>query len=200
MLGQKRILIIIGIIILVAIIVGGAFYIMQKSQTPTTNIQSNSEIQNQTQIQEETADWKTYKSNEYGFEFKYPEKVTVQQNGNVVTVYDARPDWGVFDWNMKFYKNNSKEELKTWINSQFNLFSQPSNKDCKIVPSDKYGLKVNIKNSYTVLIDAPSYEASCAQVGYYTISPNSITIMEFDSVQASPELYQDILTTFKFTK
>lgn len=36
---------------------------------------------------DETADWKTYRNEEYGFEFKYP------ANGNVKTGYDWTPDF-----------------------------------------------------------------------------------------------------------
>src|SRR3989344_289141 len=203
---QKRVLIIIGIIVLAAVILGGAFLWMQKSQTPIANVQSNPNVSTSAKAladkqnsNTETADWKTYTNSEYGFELKYPNDVTILQDGNIIKVHDTRHGYA-FDWDMKFYKNNSRAELKAWINSQFNLFGQPSNKDCTIVPSDKYGLKVSIKDAYTVLKDAPSYGSSCANVGYYTISSNNLTIMEFDSVQASPELYQDMLSTFKFTK
>jgi len=146
----------------------------------------------------ETADWEIYRNSEYGFGFSYPAGVSVQERGNVISVNDNRQGFN-FEWDMKFYKNEDKKSLESWINAQFNSFGQQSDKDCKIVPSDKYGSKVNIQDAFTVLIDAPSFEASCSRVGYYTISPDNLTVMEFNAVQASPELYQDILSTFKFT-
>lgn len=147
----------------------------------------------------QTADWKTYTNNEYGFGFAYPGGVSIQEHGNMISVDDNRQGYN-FEWDMKLYKNSSKEDLNEWINSQFNSFSRESDKDCKIVPSDKYGSKVVIKDAYTLLVDAPSFGASCGHVAYYTISPDKLIIMEFDLVQASPELYQDLLSTFKFTK
>lgn len=198
MTKKVAIIILLGLAVLIILLTGMVLFV-SKSQSPMTNAPANSDVQNQTQVKDETADWKTYKNDEYGFEFLYPTEVSIQESDNIVLINDNRHGYN-FEWNMKFYKNNSREELREWINSQFDLFSQKSNKDCKIVPSDKYGLRLNIKESYTVLIDAPSYGGSCDHVGYYTISPNSLTIMEFDSVQASPELYQDILSTFKFTK
>lgn len=171
------------VIVVVAVIATGFFVYLyfSKSQTPMT------------------AGWKTYTNDEYGFKFSYPEKVTVKQDGNIIMVHDTRQGWP-FDWTMTLYQNNKRIDLADWINSQFNSFNEESDKDCKIVPSDKYGLRINIKDSYTLMVDAPSYEASCSHVGYYTMSPDKLTIMLFSDVQASPEPYQDILSTFTFTK
>ena len=69
---QKKTSTLIGILILVAVaivLVGGAI-VFFKSQTPMTNDQLNPNIQiSNTNI----ADWKTYKNDQYGFEFKYPD-------------------------------------------------------------------------------------------------------------------------------
>jgi hypothetical protein len=161
-------------------------------QTPT-----DQQAQNTPAAVLDTTDWKTYANTEYGFEMKYPDNVIVKQDGDIVMVHDERPELP-FDWSMKFYQNDKKLALTDWINSQFDSFAQTPDKDCKIVAADTYGSKINIENAYTVLIDAPSYEASCGHVGYYTISPDKLTIMEFPDVQSSPELYQDIISTFKF--
>ncbi len=69
---QKQTSIIIGVIIAVAIIAGGGVFAYQyflNSKIPMTNVQSNPNVQNSNT---EIADWKTYTSDEYGFEFKYP--------------------------------------------------------------------------------------------------------------------------------
>lgn len=148
---------------------------------------------------QDIADWQAYRNDEYGFEFKYPKEVLVRENGNVVEVSDQRFGYP-FDWSIELYKNQDKKDLEVWINSEFNSFTQQSDEDCKIVPFDKYGVTVSIKGAYTVLVDAPSMDASCGHAGYYTISPDKMTVIEFGVVQASPELYKDILSTFKFIK
>ena len=193
---NRKVLLSIGIIIAIAVVLFGGVYAYQRYANPKSEILNSKQIQDSNS---ETAGWKTYTNAEYGFELSYPVGVSIREDGNVITVNDSRHGWN-FDWDMKFYKNTNKEELNTWINYQFNSFNQASDKDCKIVPADKYGVRINIKDVYTLLVDAPSYDASCGHVGYYVISPSKSTIMNFDSVQSSPELYQDILSTFNFTK
>ncbi len=64
---QKQVSTLIGIIIIVATAVfafGGVFYVMQSSKIKVQNDSVKS--------QNETADWKTYKNDKYGFEIKYP--------------------------------------------------------------------------------------------------------------------------------
>jgi FtsZ-interacting cell division protein ZipA len=67
---QKKALIIIGIVVLLAIILGGAFLWIQKSQTPMTNVRSNTNVQT---LNTQTDDWKTYVDKRNGFEVKYPQ-------------------------------------------------------------------------------------------------------------------------------
>lgn len=75
---QKRISTLAGIVIIAiaAVVIFGGIFAWQyisKSQIPTPNTQSNLNVQNQNT---ETADWKTYKNDEYGFEIKYPKEFT----------------------------------------------------------------------------------------------------------------------------
>ena len=91
--SQKSFAPIALIIILVILAGGGYFLLSQKSkvesqkeeakieqnvvaetqeQTPTAKVESQA-------VMEETADWKTYRNEEYGFEFRYPQNWEVNQ-------------------------------------------------------------------------------------------------------------------------
>jgi len=92
---QKRILIIIGIIVLLAIIAGGAFLLMQKPKTPIANVQnSNTNI----------AEWKTYLNAKYGYELKYPDYIHVQEANYYAFGDDPQGSVGFLDNDNK-YKN-----------------------------------------------------------------------------------------------
>ncbi len=68
----KQILVLLGVIIVTIIIVSCGFFAYQyfiKPQTPITLPEQTGNVQNSNT---QTADWKTYKNNKYGFEIKYP--------------------------------------------------------------------------------------------------------------------------------
>lgn len=162
----------------------------ENSQYPITNFQN------------EITDWKTYKNDEHGFEFKYPQSVVVKNQGqNIVNIADTTDGYTI-NWSLKLYKNNSSQSLANWFKSEFSQFKNADNKDCKVFKSDAYGPKVEIKNTFTVLVTQTSdFNESCIDQGYYVISPNNLIIVKFEDItQASPGHLQEIVSTFKFTK
>lgn len=60
------------IVILFLIVIGETFYLIkQETKIPETQLPTKA-------IQDETANWKTYRNEKYGFEIKYPEKLNTE--------------------------------------------------------------------------------------------------------------------------
>jgi hypothetical protein len=77
---------------IVTIIAEGKWLIERQSRTPkpikkdvvVDKNKVNNEITAKNKTKDETADWKTYRDEEYGFEVKYPKELPVEQGGPLV--------------------------------------------------------------------------------------------------------------------
>ncbi len=92
----------IGIILILAIAIGGKFWISgkQKVQTPATQNTKTVKPTSQTIATDETAGWQTYLNEEYGFEVKYPVSYEVLINDPNGKKYPSFRDkkYNGFEW------------------------------------------------------------------------------------------------------
>ena len=77
----------IAIIIIVLILIGGVYFVFSKkdkdiSMQDTEN--QNSQSNNSSADQLAMDNWKTYKNNKYGFEFKYPPSLKIGGNDDEI--------------------------------------------------------------------------------------------------------------------
>ena len=77
----------VAIIIIVLILIGGAYFIFNKKDR-SVSIQDvknqNSQSNNSSADQLAMDNWKTYKNNKYGFEFKYPPSLKIGGNDDEI--------------------------------------------------------------------------------------------------------------------
>ena len=124
-------------ILVILIIVGGVFYfssskkVAQNQVNQNQNIQkinnqkSNQGIKNQNQVNQTnnspaTADWKTYRNNDLGFEFKYPSifvVVTCEKKINFYYCPDLKKDQEEYRLLVKFDFLNDKNEVRRYYNN-----------------------------------------------------------------------------------
>ncbi len=151
-----------------------------------------------------TADWKTYTNSEYGFEFQYPKEVIVKENKNMVGIYYTITESNKeqlesenFGWDVLVYQNNSKKDLKDWFNLMFNKKDVDGNCVANVFESN-----INIRGADTIVFgtgEGLDSSKKCNDGGYYTISPDKLTVIKWELFQ-DPEYFDQIFPTFKFTK
>ncbi|MEO8637617.1 MAG: PsbP-related protein [Candidatus Taylorbacteria bacterium] len=205
------------IALIVAVILGGGFMAYKISQkTDVTPSPTQNVIADQNQTDNETKDWKTYKNEQYGFEFKYPKDWIIENND----IYDG----GVAVWSSKAEKQAQKELKESgllggpngadfgvhycddvciqgirddWKDSGFG----DANAGVEDIFRDRYGgsfeeIKVDGRKVYkwteVSSIDRYITYIPLPQGGYFLSAP------ENDPKTIS--IVQEIISTFKFTK
>ena len=189
---QKRILILTWFIIIVAVITVGGVFAYQYFATKNN-------LKKQT-LNIETSDWKTYKNNEYGFEFKYPNE------WKTPTTYNHIPNasfWiylGCPEIKMGGAGGCPLQVILTSASSPEKFLSQEFSPDIDLngKRSDiSYQQINNIKTvSFTNFSDYPGNSKYLTFLGnkYY------ITFSDYLLSYQQNGIYNQILSTFKFTK
>ena len=128
----------------------------QKNIQKTNNQKSNQEVKNRNQVEQTneqtnnlsaTANWKTYRNNNLGFEFKYPSTFVVVACGKEINFYyypDPKKDQEEYRLFVKFDFLNDKNEAKRYYNDIA---------DCSKPPVHEYSLSWHKNNDNLSLVD-----------------------------------------------
>ncbi len=186
--SQKGIASIVIALVFAVILVGavGVYYVKQQQ------IRKSS-------IVDETANWKTYKNEKYGFEAKYPKNWVAQDK------LPQKPKEAVFSENLEI-SNNSLPEIPKfilWINPMgFGLL--PSDIVYKLASTEEGKLKIINRREIP-----PKREGMSNIDGHIIINSETFKfgqdryIFMFDFVQGGENyepILNQILSTFKFTQ
>ncbi len=87
---SAKIFLIICVIFLVGTLLGVAGYLAKNKPVKIQQPQIPPVTETVKSVEDETANWKTYRNEEYGFEFKYPRTLTLSENNNYKSSEDQR--------------------------------------------------------------------------------------------------------------
>lgn len=234
--GQRGISTLVGIIIIVIVAVilfGGvfAYQYFTKSQNPISNAQPNPNSQDASvpagntetnsspaQNQQATEGWKTYRNDEYGFEFRYPSNFNIdEKNENGITLSDYERGKENFDESQRYISIkatgiplNSQNKNTTPVLQESCIGNKKENpllfKENFVNPN---GTNFSYYANYPENISAFCMPEGCAyQDNYRTFYSNiclSILFLRNDMAYVEDKNqnlgnFKQILSTFKFTK
>lgn len=201
---QKGLAPIIVVILMAALAVGG--YLIYSQQSKPAPVQQATQP---TPIPDETANWKTYKSEKLGFEFKYPPQYTIkvyEELNRMSVLIDPQYRWGFSVLTDKNSHLVSYDSLQTCdkVFEQINRDDQTARVNC-LDNGKKFGQEQDVSDVILGGISAKSfYVTSTGQGGttrvIQTVNNPRIQIYlmtyqrkDFDKI------IDQILSTFKFT-
>lgn len=130
------------------------------------------------QVDGETANWKTYRNEKYGFEFKYPSSWQL---------YDAiqNPTWFGYDYKIRVnYRKNDTVYSPTY---------------CQARPTDRRCQKTQVDGGQAI-IDWGGPEGNDVSIDISDKDRGLIDIYIMDYASAEKSTIDQILSTLKFTK
>jgi len=137
----------------------------------------NKECKQISTIQDETADWKTYRNIEYGFEFKYPDYWAVKES----LIFDSNS-------NDKLNVRHISEEQKSALFPSY----------CQVHLDDSRCQSVKLYGNYIANIDWQWSNENTAYISIYSPDDGWVEIYVTNFITADKEIILQILSTFKF--
>jgi len=220
---QKGFSSIVIVLIIVVLLVGGIFAWQQHFWVPKEEVKVPEEV-----IEDETADWKTYRNEEYGFEVKYPQDFRVTNKEYSILSLET-PDtkfeiiYGEFDGPFRiqgaefkiFAQFGEKMTISQWIEKTlkedeeegYPPFLEVSTfNDKKVISGEIEGfLSPAPADVFSFLKKfgvemGPHYK----QISFYNEKNGVEITISFDTMKKDKAIYESIfnqiLSTFRFTK
>ncbi|MDO8590454.1 MAG: hypothetical protein Q7R65_00565 [bacterium] len=214
----------VALIVILVILAGGGYILVKKSkvQSPKqeTKVEQNvvSGTENQT-VTDETKDWKTYKNDKYGFEFKYPigyktngvdekldppslKSVWLTLVGSLTLSKDIDTNReGAEGITLRIFSNPQNLAIRDWIKTS-EAIKQVGKPDTYLTLTVK-----NISGNEFLVFSPPACAIFCEIKAFSVSNGYTYQLVTSGGTEgsdgASTEIREDInkiLSTFKFTK
>ena len=197
---------IIIIALIAAFVIGigatvGYFKLKPKPTVPTSQVQPSptpADLSSETQVKDdETANWKTYKNAQYGFEVKYPPQWGVE---------DRKTEFIISDGSLNFYIIPSNAGRGTYFTE-----TRKSSIDVSNVKGERTNFLTDNKEVFISMINFPNYNKNGWSYGYLELSASGSPELEVDTIVSEEtgkqsvkgkvenfEVLDQILSTFQF--
>ena len=191
------------IVVIVIIGIGGLLYLSWQRGFIKTNPQQETPLT--PTIINEAANWKTYRNEENGFEFKYPSDWTKKQSfgkkgaeylvvfgGDIKNNWTATPGDVIFQRYVNFEKLPFKEFLISYLSSSSPLPEDPE--DRKQITKEQIGaMEETVSHGYSVLLSPDRTNI------FIFIDPDVISLKIYKpNTNNHKLLFDQILSTFRF--
>ena len=156
--------------------------------------ESPENIQNQT-AQIDTSDWKTYRNEEYGFEFKYPTIWKEKGTDNWSTYFVNESEWEVLQVNLNELVDIKPEYLKIFAEHEVKRNNCPGDKVIRVEEkSALYVLFCSATSEYYIYITPTKKGDDLIMFKYHDDFEQ-----DWSEIQKIAK-FDQILSTFKFIK
>ena len=214
-------LLIIGVIVLILVIGAGGYFLYQKQTSKPTNSSQISPPTTSPTL-DETANWKTYTNAKYGYSFKYPPKLTSIElspdKGEMVVSIAGKSEGssdegyytGLFNISSfipgdTLYDSDeiAKELLALKVGDQYQPADRLIGNLTSTYPTYKRLSGMTISGVQAKVFETKSTDGGLLKKFYVSNKDtNYLIVSDFYSTQSEyypQELYDQILSTFKFT-
>jgi len=184
------------IVVILAAVVGGGILAYQYWRTPKEEVEIPEVKPSEEITKDETANWRVYRNEEYGFEIRYPSEWQHKVDKNYIGFYDPQKIKFVApnELTIRMFPKENNIPLDKWIQELPEIKSET-----EIVGKPPSGSFRNINNISFYMVDTTNFEGGNTIANAFLEKNGSVIKFSRDLLAANDRgIFNQILSTFRF--